>query len=177
MRRILGLFLFFYFTNQSVAQEVHFPKDWLGSWSGKLDIYSGQNVVQQVSMRLNIHPTDRDSVWTWNICYGEDTIKGLRAYEIKVLNGEKGHYLIDEKNSILIDAFVQGNILISHFEVQSSHITSIYRRQDDELIFEIIVHKGDAIRSTGGTVVSGEEIPPVQAYQITGYQRAILKKY
>jgi hypothetical protein len=155
---------------------INFPDDWIGKWAGNLNIYQGQKIAQTLPMQLIIEPLDSVDHYSWSIIYGEDTIAGLRPYTLKTIDKAKGHYIIDEHNSILLDAYVHAQSLFSHFDVMGSYLTSIYSRKENDLIFEIIVNKSNPSRTTGGTNSNGEEIPIVNAYPIVGYQRAILKK-
>jgi hypothetical protein len=154
-----------------------FPDDWLGIWEGTLDIYKNQKIVQSVPMRLEHLKTDSSGVYIWAIIYGEDKVNGRRSYELKPKDISKGHYVVDEKNGILLDGYVFANKYISNFEVMGNQLTSIYERNGDYLIFEIIVNTTAPIQITGNVKTEGEEtIPEVKSFQITGYQTATLKK-
>jgi hypothetical protein len=87
------------------------------------------------------------------------------------------HWIVDEQNSIFLDAYVLSNKLISHFSVMGTEITSIYTLEGEEMVFEIIVNEADILNKTGNTLIDGEEIPEVLNYAVTSYQRAVLKKY
>ena len=154
-----------------------FPDDWLGIWEGTLDIYKNQQIVQSVPMRLEHLASDSAGVYIWAITYGEDTVSGRRPYELRTKDVSKGHYIVDEKNGILIDGFVFGNKYISHFEVMGNQLTSIYERSGNQLIFEIIVNKTNPSSTSGNIKTDGNEtIPEVKSFPFTGYQKAILKK-
>jgi len=68
-----------------------FPDDWLGYWSGDIDIYNEKGMTMTVPMALDHAVTPKDSVWTWAIIYGEDTIAGRRDYELNIVDSTKGH--------------------------------------------------------------------------------------
>jgi hypothetical protein len=168
---IIGLFGFL--SNHAQAK---FPDDWLGIYSGKLEIFSNQGKVQTVPMSITQKSILRDSLYEWSITYGEDTIKGKRDYRLIIKDKSKGHYAIDELNGIILDAYVFDNKLISNFTVMNSQLTSIYTLQDDKMIFEILVNKSTPSSTTGGNEKDGEKIPEVLSYSMTTYQRAELKK-
>lgn len=153
-----------------------FPRDWLGYWEGELNIYNHTGKTMTISMALDNAITDNDSIWTWAIIYGEDTIADRRDYELNVVDISKGHYLIDEKNSILLDAYLLGNSLISTFNVAGNTLVSCYELDGDEMLFSINMYKDEPIRSTGDTIYHEEEIPLVLSYQNAVLQRARLKK-
>lgn len=158
-------------------QHKTFPDEWLGVWEGTLHIYNHQNILQSIPITLENLPTDSADIFQWVIIYGEDKIKGKRDYVLKTKDKSKGHYVIDENNGILIDAYVVENKLISHFEVMGNHLTSIYERKDDQMIFEIIVNKSFPVQVSGNIKAEGQEdIPEVKSYPIIGYQKAILSR-
>jgi hypothetical protein len=163
--------------NPKETKSISFPDDWLGVWKGKLKIYSPKGLAQEVDMKIENLPTDTIDVYQWALIYGEDEVKGRRNYFLKVIDREKGHYVVDEKNGILIDAFLFNNKLISNFEVMNNQLTSIYDLTDDTMIFEIYVNKTTPISTTGNIESeNGEKIPEVKSYPISGYQKAILCK-
>ncbi len=153
-----------------------FPEDWLGYWKGDLHIYNESGKTMTVPMALDNALTNQDSIWTWAIIYGEDTIKGRRDYELQVVDTDKGHYVVDEKNSIFLDAFLLHNSLISTFKVGESYLQSTYELDGDDMIFSINVFPEKEIRITGDTIHMGEEIPIVYSYKNSVLQKARLKK-
>ncbi len=153
-----------------------FPQSWFGYWSGELQIYSPKGIQQTIPMALEIAPTDQTDIFKWTIIYDTDQSKDKRNYELKTVNVEEGLYLIDEKNTIFIEAYHFNNQLISHFEVKGNELTSIYEKQGDYLIFNIIMGKNQPISETGGKEQDGKEIFVVKTYPIITTQRAILKK-
>ena len=153
-----------------------FPDDWLGYWSGDIDIYNEKGKTMTVPMALDHAVTPKDSVWTWAIIYGEDTIAGRRDYELNIVDSTKGHYLVDEKNSIFLDAFVLGNNLVSTFKVGENYLLSSYELDGNEMIFTVNFFSNKVIRKTGDTIQDEEDIPIVYSYKNTVYQKARLKK-
>lgn len=153
-----------------------FPDDWLGYWTGDLHIYNENGKSMTVPMALDNAPTSIDSIWTWAIIYGEDTIAGRRDYELQVVDRSKGHYIVDEKNSIFLDAFLLDNSLISTFKVGGSYLQSTYELQGEDMLFSISVFPEEEIRTTGDTIHLGEEIPLVYSYKNTVLQKARLRK-
>jgi hypothetical protein len=69
------------------------------------------------------------------------------------------------------------NKLISHFEVMGNQLTSIYERQEEKMVFEIIVNKSVPSLVSGNIKSEGQEdIPEVKSYPIIGYQKAVLSR-
>lgn len=157
-------------------RKAQFLDHWLGYWTGDLKIYNEKGMTMTVPMALDNSATDVDSVWTWAIIYGEDTIAGRRDYELQTVDQTKGHYLVDEKNSIFLDAFLLENSLISTFKVGGSFLQISYELDGDKLLFTINVFPEKEIRTTGDTIHQGEDIPIVYLYKNSVSQKARLKK-
>ena len=152
----------------------YFPDEWAGKWKGDVNIYNGKGLVQSVPMELHISKADSALQWNWTLLYlPKDKPKDERPYLIKVIDAAKGHYIMDEKNSILLDGYYYGGVFYSSFEVQGSQLLVTYRMQGKNLMMEIAFGKGETINTTGGT---SEDVPPVKSFAINGMQRAILKK-
>lgn len=153
-----------------------FPQTWQGTWRGTLRIHTAKGIAQTVPMAVEIAPTADSLRWRFALMYGEDTVKGRRAYELVVLNRATGHYQFDEKNSIRLDAYLMTGRLLSAFTVQGTRLISTYERRGDELIFEIISGKDAPVGTTGGQKVGDEDIPLVQSFPIGTWHRAVLKR-
>lgn len=161
-------------TTTSGEERTSFPASWQGKWSGNLEIYSPKGLAQTVPMELHILPIENTKNYTWTIIYGEDKVAGKRPYELQPIDPENGVYLIDEKNSIKIEAYYLSGKLYSRFEVMGSLLLTAVEKDGDHLIFEIISGKLEPVSVTGDETVEGEEIPAVKAYPVGVRQRAVL---
>ena len=153
----------------------NFPKDWIGNYKGNLQIYSVDSIAMNLEMKLNI-TKKTDSVYNWTINYNFKGKEDIRAYELQILDIKKGHYIIDEKNSIKIDAFYRNKIFTSFFKVMNSFIVATYTKENDRIIFEIISATDKKTSITGNTKHNDEDIPEVITYFVNGRQKAILEK-
>jgi len=153
-----------------------FPDAWLGNWLGSLDIYNASGKSQTIPMELVIAEIDNSDNYVWAIIYGEDKEKGRRAYELKIVDPSKGLYIIDEKNSIELEAYLLGNKLFSRFSVAESLLLCTYEKVGERLIFEVNSGAMKEVSTTGGQEVDGEEIPEVKAYPINVLQRGELRR-
>lgn len=154
----------------------NFPSDWMGYWEGTLYIYNANGDIKKVPMIAEHALTDTTGVYTWALIYGEDISKGRRDYILKTKDAMKGHYVVDERNNILLDTYLIGNQMISIFDVEGTMITSIYAPEDDKMTFTIIAGKSDSPQQSGGGSYNGEDIPLVHSYPVTAYQKGILTK-
>lgn len=153
-----------------------FPDDWLGFWGGDLDIYDQMGLKQSLPMALDNSITDVSGTYTWAIIYGSDSIAGRRDYLLKEIDKSKGHYIVDEKNGILLDAYFIDNELISVFEVMGNTLTSVYKREGNTLVFEITMYKSQHLDITGDTIIGSDTIPPVKNFKPMVRQKAVLNR-
>jgi hypothetical protein len=151
-----------------------FPKDYIGNWSGTLQIYKGTGKVQEVNMQLNIQPL-KDSAstqYSWEIIYG-DKSKDHRPYRLVPVDAAKGHWLIDENDGVQLDCFYLGGTLFSQFSVQGNLLTTMDRLENGKLYYEIVTSKTPAMKTTGGT---SADSPPVDSYNMPATQKAVLTR-
>lgn len=148
-----------------------FPEGWLGTWAGTLIISKPDGDTMQVPMQLYYAENDTlKEGWDWHIIYGADTEAGRRAYTLHTRDAAKGHYAIDEHNGIVLDAHLLGGTLYSRFAVSDNLLTTMTRKEGENMIFEIISGEQTAANITGNI----DDIPEVQSFKINVQQRAVL---
>lgn len=172
--KALFFFILIGMTPGLMLAQIGLPESWQGNWQGELRIYDAQGERQRIPMELHIQAQDRS--FTWHIIYGADKEKGLRAYLLRSVDAAKGHFVIDEQNGILLDAYLLGGQLLSRFEVMGNLLQSRVEVVGDTLYYEIVYGGWDAIRQSGDTVVDGDSIPPVRSFAIQGRQYAVLRR-
>lgn len=153
-----------------------FPYGWVGIWAGELQIYRGDGLKQSLPMQLHLLPLDSVGQYTWTLIYGPDLEKGRRSYVLKTIDAATGRYLIDERNSIAMEAYFFADKLFSRFSVMDNLLLSTTEMRNGQLVFEIISGSLTAASHTGDTTFEGEEIPPVEAFPIVVMQRAVLSR-
>ncbi len=152
-----------------------FPQDFTGKWAGELQIFGPSGVRQTVPMELHILPIT-DTSYTYTIIYGEDKVAGKRDYYI--VQGPDGphHWICDEKNTILLDGYYLGSTYQSVFTIGGTYLMSSVEHRGDHLVYAIFSGKEAPVRTTGETKHDGEDIPAVNSYKVSGYQRSILRQ-
>lgn len=172
MRFLLLLCLF---ANSLLALGQHsgFPATWKGNWKGELKWYrTGVQEPQAVSMELRIQPTGNEGEISWHLIYGKET-DDSRPYLLKPKDTTGVHWVIDEKNGIVLDQFWTANKFCGAFTVMNSTIINSYWLEGDNLIAEFYTLGAKPLVTTGqGTA----ESPSVDSYKMNGYQKAVLKK-
>ena len=155
-----------------------FPQSWEGKWSGMLEIFRDTGKVQALPVALHVLPIDSATVpsWTWTIIYGEDQESGKRPYELVTVDAAKGHYLIDEKNTIKMEGYYIGDQFYQWFEVQDNRLLIKIEKVGISLVWEIVVSGNQPISTSGNSTFNGEEIPLVLTYEIGTVQKAVLSR-
>lgn len=176
MKLIFKFILLFCFSLITYSQQ-SFPDSWLGEYKGDLLIYGVDSVKMKVEMELKIAKTQNDSIFNWTIIYNFKGKSDIRAYNLILIDRQKGHYKIDEKNSIVIDSYLyNNNVLTSFFKVSDSNIISTYVKKENDIFFEIISSKTKPISKTGNTRFNDEDIPEVLSFKVNGRQKGVLKR-
>jgi hypothetical protein len=148
---------------QAPDSAVAFPEGWRGVWSGQLNIYNGAGALRSVDMELHILPlAGTPERHAWKIVYGE---ADARDYRLLTVDAAKGHYRIDEQNSIVLDAFLLNGKLYCLFDVVGTLLLSTVEKKGDILEYEIISGPIAPLHASGGLSVEGQEIPPVRSYE------------
>lgn len=173
MRPSLLAALFLLFSGLLYAQDAPFPKSWVGHWKGELQWFkSGKTEPQKVNMELRIQPGDSTGTYTWQIIYGSTT-EDNRPYLLKPKDPAAGHWVIDERNGIVLDQFWVGQKFCGAFTVQNSTIVNNYWMEEGMLMVEFFSIGAKPLVTTGdGTA----ESPKVDSYRVGSYQKAVLRK-
>lgn len=145
-----------------VAAVKAFPSSWEGSWSGPMTVWSPDGGSSQTSMSLRV---GSDGEWTLQY-EGQPP----RPYRLVPVDPGKGHYLVDERNGIQIDAYLRGDTLYSQFDVQDSRVTALYRRTEEGLEVEMHTFGRAPGRSSGAGDVR------VDAFALRAAQKAVLTR-
>lgn len=152
-----------------------FPKTWEGNWGGTLQIHFPGVVAREVPMQLEIHPKDSIS-WSWTLIYNPGEKEDRRAYSLLPSKPDKGEWLIDEHNGIVLGARVIGPVFVSRFSVSGQLLLARYDLQGEVLRFEILAGSMD-ITETGGPQEGEaplEQTPVVSWYGLNVFQQAVL---
>jgi hypothetical protein len=155
----------------------NFPTDWIGDWRGPAKVSRADGPAIEFTMGLTIMPTATPGTHTWTITYAGDAGTQVRPYTIAGVSGKPGAFVIDEKNSILIDATDLDGGLYSTFEIQGTTINVVYRLDragpdGDRIIVELASHDASSARDSGGK----DGVPSVKSFSPTSLQRAVLKR-
>jgi hypothetical protein len=150
---------------------IHFPQSFTGNWKGTLTWSRPGKPSQTFTMRLNIQPADSGR-YTWQIIYGDDQ-KDNRPYLLMLVDTANGHWVVDERNSIVLDSYWMGNRFIGAFTVGGKTIVDQYWIDEQGMHVEFISYAVKPVATTGGT---SKDIPPVESYKILSLQKGVLQR-
>ena len=173
MKQFLSILLFITISFSVQAQDgtLTFPEDYLGVYKGELEITNAKG-KQSVNMEFHLTATDSVGVYNYILVYVIDGKPSPRNYTLKTINKEKGEYVVDENNGIVLDAKYVDNTLYSVFEVDDNLLITTERFHLDYMIFEIVFSG----KNKKNVIEGNEEIPMVTSYPVTVTQKAYLEK-
>ena len=150
-----------------------FPIDWVGVYQGELKVYDAIGQQSKIAMKLTIQQPDATGMYPWIVQYGE---KDLRYYGLEAIDATKGHYAIDEYNSIKLDAYLRGNNFISAFEVQGNTLLFQYTKTAIGIDIQVSINKVEPQSESGGEIIGKNKIPIVKSFELKSFQKATLLK-
>lgn len=173
-KKFLFLFFQFFLIVAFGQNNTSFPDSWIGKWKGKMEIITPKGTMQTVPMELHISKGDSVDKWNWTIVYvAKKDSPDVRKYVIISKDKSKGHYIMDERNGILMDSYFIGGEFFCDFEVEGTRLLTVDRMEGKRLISTIIYGPIEAIATTGGT---DKDTPPVKSFAIKGIQRCVMKR-
>jgi hypothetical protein len=148
-----------------------FPQTWQGRWSGIMLNRSVKGQSKTVPMILTIGPISNNPLrYTWQIIYGAGAKKVVRNYELVAKDRGVGHFVIDEKDGTLIDAWWVGETLYSQFRVGNRLLNLQYERQSDRLRYKLVTYQPLNSAPDEGS----QQKVPFESYKIGAVQSAEL---
>ena len=138
-------------------------------------IYSGLGLQDQLKMELIIQPIANSKNYTFTIVYDTGLDLSKREYELIVVDKEQGLFIVDEKNTIMIESYFIGGKWFQRFEVAGSMLICTIEQQEKNLVWEITSGESKKISTSGDTNIDG--ILEVNTYPLGVYQRAVLSKF
>jgi hypothetical protein len=150
-----------------------FPDDWVGHWSGTLAMHGARPTEGEVRMELVVGPSVADDRLAWTIVYDGSAGRQVREYQLVTRDQAAGHYAIDERNGIVLEARLHAGALYSWFSIGGANVTvreQLVRDASGERIEVEMVTSAD--RDTLTTGPNGE----VRCLVPVSVQRASLRR-
>lgn len=158
--------------NDDESKNCKYFLPYTGTWSGNLNIElpSGK---QTIPCELKIVYDSLQKSYEWHTIYYTGSSEIEKKYFLKCHEPENGHFLIDENNDIILDAYLKENKLISFYEVLGMYYHTEYEFEKDKIVFQISYFPANSYTTTGGT---SSEIPSVNSFSLSGLQRAVFQR-
>jgi hypothetical protein len=144
----------------------------IGTWKGKLTWYVSGKPRRSFDMQLRILPADTTLTYTWQISYGK-LGKDERPYLLRAVDTAKGHWVIDERNGIVLDSYLHGNSFTGAFTIQGKTIVDHYEVTGNQMRVSFYSFAGDTKTTTGK---GNDDVPLVDSYRVTGFQTGLLTR-
>lgn len=151
-----------------------FPAAWAGLWAGNLQIVSATG-TQEVPVTFEV-AAQTPTKYTWKFTFNAPAGPIVKDYALLVDTNKTGHYIIDEGDGILLDAYLLAQKLYCTFDVEGRLFFTTYEVLNGNLIFEIIYGPLTKDTTTGGGKVDGQDTPVVGVYKTQGLQKAVLSR-
>lgn len=165
--------------NAATKSENRLPAEWFGTWRGEVEATSLKGQTSTFQMELTVRPLTEPGRWQWQIVYSGTQGESKRPYELVASKDQPGQFVIDEKNSIVIDTTLLGNTIVSQFSVQGQSLLSRYRLRNSgpdasapSIEFEILAGPSKVATTSGGQ----NDVPAVDSWLLTSRQSAVLKR-
>ena len=111
--------------------------------------------------------------YTWKLRYITEEKTDIRDYMLIPTDSANNHFIIDEKNTILLDTYWLDDGLYSMFDVGESRlITSNTLLNDSTMLAEILIFETKVYRKSG----EAEDMPEVLSYRLKSKQKTVLVK-
>jgi hypothetical protein len=145
-----------------------------GRWVGECEILvPGQaEPTLTVEMERITEPTENPDEYTWTIIYRGPGFEQVRPYTILADRTTPGRYVVDEHNGILLPSYlVDGNILVSEFEVQGIRLLTreVFRGKKYDFEISIMSATPELSSDLGDGFV-------VDSYRVSSMQKCELRR-
>ncbi|WP_299890356.1 hypothetical protein [uncultured Lacinutrix sp.] len=159
------------FSAEAQTEIKTFPQDYFGIYKGNLEITNAKG-KKSIGMEFHLTKTDSVGIYNYKIVYIFDGKRNDRNYTLKTIDAQKGEYVIDENNGIILRAKLVDNVLYNVFEVEGNLLMTTEAFFEDYMTFEIVFSAKQAKTITKTT----EDETEVISYPVTVTQKARLIK-
>ena len=179
MMKSITLITFILVTLPYVYSQNKFPESWLGTYKGDMHILrANSEKIDTVDVIFEFLATKHAKKWTYRMTYKSAKYGDIvKDYElIKPDSLAKNIYLLDEKDGIYIEDVLIGNCLYSVFSVAGNRLSSVLRKEGDELFFEIFSSKDESTLVSKNKAEKPENVFEVKSFMPYTTQFARFKK-
>ena len=136
----------------TISAQDEFPAAWIGTYAGDLYMEYPGGIRDTVPVTFDFLPTAAPGRWTYKVAYFSKKrgtlIKDYELFQPDSLKNSR-HYILDEKDGILIDEILMNGQLMASFEVDHNLFISTLQKTATGLYMEIrCIAPGKGISST-----------------------------
>lgn len=164
MKRSITLAIILLIPVLSFAQHTYI-KRCEGVWTGKMRMYSWNQLRDSVDVRLTIAPQAVAETWTWKTEYLSPKRPMTKDYVLRVKDRTKNIYVTDEGEGVELTTYLNGTKLYNVFETAGTVLTATYECTGTQIIFEVTSGKAEPATH-----------PEIKNYSVDHLQRAVLTK-
>ena len=157
--------------NKQVDEEfptpVAFPYEYLGTYSGNLNVADPTGSIANVPTDFIIKKTNDKEVFEYEFSFYQGENKIVNKYLLHIIDEEKGYYAITDEEGLEFMATLIKCVLYSTYDTKDKiMITSLQFTNDGKLRFNIIITLKSKKQGKGGTNLSN----------VVQVQKALLSK-
>lgn len=146
---------------------ISFPYDFLGKYSGNLNISDTTGSVANVPTEFSISKSDDEDVFWYQFSFIQGKDKIVNKYMLHIIDETKGYYAItDEKGMEFMATLINGTLHSTYDTKDTIMNTSLQFTNEGKLRFNIIISKKSKNKGKGDTNLSN----------VVQVQKALLSK-
>lgn len=162
-----------------VGAQTTFPKNWVGQYEGEMILNSAGRPSSRVSVELDLHEVEKDSVWTYTMKYNSEKFGEMtKDYRIaRVIKGDSVHFVLDELNGIIMELTFMNNCFYGNYEVMGTlYSTTLRKTNDDNIIFELFAGSMAQPKITYADNEEGKDPIEAKSYKSMIAQSVVLSR-
>lgn len=146
---------------------ISFPYDFLGKYSGNLNISDTTGSVANVPTEFSISKSDIEDVFLYQFSFIQGKDKIVNKYMLHIIDETKGYYAIaDEKGMEFMATLINGALYSTYDTKDTIMYTSLQFTNEGKLRFNVIISKKSKNKGKGDTNLSN----------VVQVQKALLSK-
>ena len=146
---------------------ISFPYDFLGNYSGNLNISDNTGSIANVPTEFVISKNEDDNTFDYKFSFLQGQKKVVNAYKLYIIDEDKGYYAIKDNDGLeFMATLIKGTLHSTYDTADTIMYTTLEFTNDGKLRFDIVISKKQKSKGKGGIVLSN----------VVQVQKALLSK-
>lgn len=146
---------------------IAFPYDFLGNYSGNLNISDHTGSIANVPTEFSISKSNDEDVFIYQFSFIQGKEKIVNKYLLHIIDEDKGYYAITDDKGMEFMATLIKDVLYSTYDTKDTIMfTTLQFTNDMKLRFNVVISKKVKNKGKGGTNLSN----------VVQIQKALLSK-